>query len=432
MKRLCLGLLALSQAWCGTDTGNPVNVPPSNGESSPPLPEDCLERPRDIAPDEPTPLGVTGAEVIALVQGEHRQTLSWGTGERNGGPDILFGPERGEADIVLTVEPSGGLRYIEREPRPDEEGVPPNLSVCEDVIEVDVGLGVASSGGALNEQVETRLRAMSADLAYGEVDLGRAPFGGTLTAESSVEGFVAASPASLLLDLVITRFGNRGGVFTRQEMVSSTDPERQLTYEQTFARFPADVACPIPVPLDASLRGASAEAAVASLNAASPGVVTTDDSLLTYSVATVGQPGCLSFHSITPSELTLEFPARLTLSAPQANIEGSLDVSLVATSRQGVLDSAHAGTYIDIVSRDPEELADVASQLAIHAPIDFSGHVGASFSIDAWAHSLGSGGSVRVLGRVPSCADPAEGIECQRFISNFGLNWYGEPPESDE
>jgi hypothetical protein len=273
---------------------------------------------------------------------------------------------------------------------------------------------------------------MSADLAYGEVTIEADALGGSLTAETVDERVVTTGPVTFVLNLTLTRYGSRGSLGTRQGIVVIAEPERQLTFEDYIGGFPAGDGCNLP--LDASVRGASVGAAVALINAGSPGILTTDDSLLTYSVATVGQPGCLRFYHIDPSVVGIAVPARLSLSAPQANIEGSLDVTLVVSSRQGVLTHADARADATITSGDPAELADFATRFAITAPLDFSGYVGALLSVGVGASvadgplEAQSGGSARVTGLAPTCADLENAdAACTRLVSLFDVHWNDEP-----
>jgi hypothetical protein len=440
MKRLGIGLLALCAA-CegGTDTGNPVDGGGPDSDNAEP-PEDCLERPRDISPDEVTPLGMRAADLIDWVRGEHRQRLSWER-DRGVGQVVTYGPESGIGEIAFAVEPTGGLRYVERDPR--QPGDDSDVSICEDLIEVDVTLGVTTAGGALDERFETTLRATSADVAYGAVNVSTSELAGALMVDMALEGFVPAGPASLELEVALTRHGIRGSLDASQPLAWAELRDRAQTFPAFLAVFPPAGSCPestLEVPLDAALRGVSAVSALERLNASSPSTANPGDSPLRLSITSASASACLRVSGWRPSSLRFELPARLTLDAPAANLDGDVEVALNATAVSGVLQ--RVGARASVESSDPAVLATLPAAYAITTPIDFSSYEGGSFELSVTALSTETSGSLRVLGLTyPACLDappdamPMTGangsqIPCRAGPESseelFGVTWRGD------
>jgi hypothetical protein len=107
-----------------------------------------------IGLDEPTALGFTAADVLAIADGDHQTTLAWDKGGSTG------------LGVSVTAD-AASARYVAREWQDDGSGslAEPAMD-CVDVIEIDAALGFATEDGAFAESWATTLSASEPGLVY--------------------------------------------------------------------------------------------------------------------------------------------------------------------------------------------------------------------------------------------------------------------------
>jgi len=133
----CLALLlgsALVVSGCG-GSNRPNSGGQTGGEGVGCLP--VASTPLGL--DDASPLGFTGADVVALVGGEHAGQLAWAKGGMTG--------------VTVTFEYAGGqVHFVDREWKDDGSGTAAEISTdCNDVIEVPGILSFATADGAFAE-----------------------------------------------------------------------------------------------------------------------------------------------------------------------------------------------------------------------------------------------------------------------------------------
>jgi hypothetical protein len=85
--------VALFACVDGTSTGNPSLDPPRDNGTAGELGGQCEAKSSEVLEDtEPTPLGFSAADVLAIVAGEHSAELTWNA------QDYTYGPEQGSAN----------------------------------------------------------------------------------------------------------------------------------------------------------------------------------------------------------------------------------------------------------------------------------------------------------------------------------------------
>lgn len=97
--------------------------------------------------EETSPLGFSGADILQFSQGEKQAALRWLPPT-----DLPYGPEQGESELVARVTARGQPEFTE--PAPQERNL-----VCTAAVRIPVTLELSTTGGALNELVETRVVA---------------------------------------------------------------------------------------------------------------------------------------------------------------------------------------------------------------------------------------------------------------------------------
>lgn len=101
---------------------------------------------RAITRDEPTPLGVTAAEVVAKAEGKRSGTLTWTTLPAPGLPEGFTLPVSGSTPVFVTVSCDGGQSRL-------------HATINQDLVEVDCRAAVTTSDGGLRETLSGKVLA---------------------------------------------------------------------------------------------------------------------------------------------------------------------------------------------------------------------------------------------------------------------------------
>jgi hypothetical protein len=101
---------------------------------------------------DPSPLGFSAADVLALVGGAQSVSLAWEKG--------------GTADLTTSLEYSGGaVRYLDREWKDDGSGAEIGSDDCGDAVEIASTLGFTTSDGAFAESWPVHALGLAPDMA---------------------------------------------------------------------------------------------------------------------------------------------------------------------------------------------------------------------------------------------------------------------------
>lgn len=382
----------------GTDTGNPHDDRTTVGEAG----YGCDQTVSALALDAATPLGVSAAELFAWVGGSHQETLAWLDQSQN------FGPEHGQSEITIEIEPLGA-HFVDRRPaeRSDGAGL---LAVgaeigtvgdpCADSIALDVRLHLSTAGGALDETVDTTLQAKASDFVSGRVSFPVDTLNGSFVAEVSVpNGFVASKPAELSVELGISEFGSKGQFSLFSEFRSADAQSVGQGSGGPLARFPAGDLCEtgsISVAADQSVRGVSVSAVLERLKAASPARL--DGSSATLELGFSSNPSrvCAALDGPVSAPMRIEFPGRVTLRSSDQRIDGAIDVTLSGDATGGVLE--HANAMANDFLLDPALARAAAARYAITQPLDFSSYDGGAFEFSVNVSASEAVGALKAYG----------------------------------
>lgn len=163
-----------------------------------------------LAMGEDSVLGFSGADVLALAEGEHAATLAWKKG--------------GSTQATVTIASSGAqARYLEMAYVDDGSGIEPAID-CADVVEVDVTVAFATADGAFDESWTTKLAAPLPDHAAWSTELDLDALQGSYTV-TEVDP-AAFDGVRAFLDIELDA-GGVGGQITGQATSSSPgdDPD---------------------------------------------------------------------------------------------------------------------------------------------------------------------------------------------------------------
>jgi hypothetical protein len=106
----------------------------------------CEDSPAVVTLEEITELGFTGADMLALAQGEHLETLSWAA-------------DGSTSPVLVTVTYSEGeVRFVDSEAVYPDTGMTIGIGIeCSDRVELDATIAISTEDGALAESYELTL-----------------------------------------------------------------------------------------------------------------------------------------------------------------------------------------------------------------------------------------------------------------------------------
>jgi hypothetical protein len=359
---------------------------------------DCSRSERAIGQGDEDALGFDAAALLALVSGEHRSELTWNGGASGAG---------GRTELVLTVEPRGDARFVERDFRYPRDGYGGTISnngarylECGDRLAVDAQLTIVSADGALNEVVDAVVEADSDRYAKITITSSREQLAGsvlasprdtngqpfdelTLTFGISVVGLeasLAAHPRFVRDDLDTQRCSVLGSMF----LSSSCSPwgAAQLA--------PGD-----------DLLGLSFEGAIALANTASPAILLDTGAELRMTFEASPEPTCIGIDTPASLPSILEFPGRVQLASSDGRVGGSMDVLLTAEASGGQLRRVTATA--EYLSPESSELSELAPSYAILEPLVWSELENGGFEFFAQSGEDGARGILRAYGAEISC-----------------------------
>ncbi len=167
-----LALLPLLALGCSSATADGDYKTEGGGE--------CVETVTVLADiDAVSALGFAPAELLALAVGEHSSPMVWGEGINDSIAKVSFGPESGAGMLTATIAHTGGeVRHIASKAAESEwDG---GYAICNDRIEIDVEVTLASAGGALMESFVAPLRGSTAKVATLHHEIELMDLGGSL------------------------------------------------------------------------------------------------------------------------------------------------------------------------------------------------------------------------------------------------------------
>jgi hypothetical protein len=127
----------------------------------------CEDTPTVLTLEEASSLGFSGADLLALASGVHSETLSWASG--------------GSTPVTVTVTwGEGEVRFMDSEAVYPDTGLTMDIGIeCQDYLEVDVALTIATEDGALDESFDLALRSDEGTTVSASVQLDHTQMNGS-------------------------------------------------------------------------------------------------------------------------------------------------------------------------------------------------------------------------------------------------------------
>jgi hypothetical protein len=113
----------------------------------------CVFATSPLSLQQPSPLGFSAGQVLALAEGEHLATFGWLPS-----PGLAYGPESGTGQVSVRTSAAGPAKFA----RVDAQRGRPE---CQDQLRIPVSVVLATAGGALDESFAVDLVATTADEA---------------------------------------------------------------------------------------------------------------------------------------------------------------------------------------------------------------------------------------------------------------------------
>lgn len=372
MRRTILGS-ALCSLGCSlalacsnvTDTGNPNHDKGSEAGG-----DDCDRTLRPIELDEVSSLGFSAADVIALAEGAHTETLAWLENESAHGS----GDE--PTQVEVRIEFGGGSRFVDREPKPATggdlgEGGPDIAyeSVCHDRLELDATLTLRTADGALDESVPVVVWAETARLVHAGFSLDADELAGSL--EVSVEappGFEPDGLTKLGFDVRIADVGFAGSIGAQATFRNDTGVAAGAV--GAIARWPEDNRCGTGFPVPAE-QSESVQEALDAFNDRGPLTLEyepeADSSELSYALSATTDTVCEELDAASAGELMFE--GGLELTSADGIIDATFPVQVTTGIEGGELYFVQAS-----MAKSSEAPDMLLAALGVRQSVDFSGY----------------------------------------------------------
>jgi hypothetical protein len=180
--------LSLSGLGCGAQAGGQTGEETDDG---------CMFAASPLSLQEPSPLGFSAGQVLALAEGEQLATFAWLQS-----PGNAYGPESGTGQVSVRTSAAGAAKFA----RVDVQRSQPN---CQDQVRIPVSVALATAAGALDESFTAELVAATADEAAVTA----------LVASAALKGTFAFVPGTL-----------GGRRFARLEVNLRFRPDRSAGY----------------------------------------------------------------------------------------------------------------------------------------------------------------------------------------------------------
>ncbi len=368
----------------------------------------CAETAQDLDLAEPTALGFSAGELLDFVAGQHTESLRWleGNGE--------FRPETGTSELTVTVEILGSPRYVTRTHATGSgDGVLTDIAVdCNDSVQVDALIHFASSGGALDEVVETTVEAFSGDFAQARVSFELDSLDGSFEADVEPPPNMVLTRAALDLTLGFSEYGLVGalGLLTEaRSLPDSPGPGVAQAGIVSVAHFPAEDYCgteAVSVSADQSVRGRSMAATLEALAQTSPAALTYDDgdeAELELTFSSTEERICARLApSLFGHEPELEFSGTVSLLSSDGRVDGDIPLQFTVTTLGN--DEVEILASASLYTEDLDEAATLPARVGVRDPIDASAYDGLHAVFQLRIVGDHTDGFLRISGlQIPDC-----------------------------
>lgn len=363
---------------------------------------DCRFATDSLDEREVTPFGVSPADVVAWLEGDHRLSIEYN-------PDglELLGLEPGTSEVSIDIQSLGRAGWVHY-----ALSTPSGREVyCHDSLIVDAHLRLSTADGALDHEMDLSFLLEEAELAVARVLIGTDALRGA-SREPPVAPEGGIPELWLALTLELTPSESSGNIVYY--------PASALRLE-TVATFPSTV-CPRGYEPSADATYAALRAqAVAGLNVVSPVTLQSSAASLELAFEDHREPGC-----VLPSDTgdtSLEFAGDAVLRSSDGAIDGRTEVLIDADFDGDELFAARATRSLFQFDA-AEEVATQAASI-ITEPLDFSPYTGYGLEFLHGVTAAGDyEGELRAYGAVTGvCAVGGSPESCTRNVVLFGARW---------
>lgn len=397
---------ALALAACaGTSTGNPQTDTPNENDPTGGFGANCDLDETALEADEVSPLGFSGADILAFAEGTHTSQVTWTTeGITHAGSG-----QTTDLTVVIAAKDGGEVRFVEATEKPPEEGDTGNLlaeidqgDVCPDFLAIDVTVTLTTADGLFDETFDAELIALTKYGASIRGDLDPASLGGSF--ELSSEGTLT----HLWVNMNVSSWAF-GGTFGAGVDLGEVAMGGQMG--QWGDANPCDYEG-VPVPHDEAVEGFSATDVVEALTNATPGALSWSDagetSPLSHTITLDADARvCAVTHAISGEPAgTLIFDVHLGLISEDGRLEGSFVVEVIASPEGGALGGIRFVRQAYLA--DGVSAADFEAVFGISG-VDLSGYDGGTVQLGGEVTDGALHGELKVLGLTqPDCSAPSE------------------------
>jgi hypothetical protein len=154
-------------AGCGAQAGGQTGEETDDG---------CVFATSPLSLHEPSPLGFSAGQALALAEGERSAAFSWLQS-----PGVAYGPESGKGEVRVVTSLAGSAKFA----RVDASR---SLLLCEDQVLIPTRIALATAGGALDESFTANLIAKTADEAMVSELVASADLNGAFAFSSATLG----------------------------------------------------------------------------------------------------------------------------------------------------------------------------------------------------------------------------------------------------
>jgi hypothetical protein len=318
----------------------------------------CEEHEQELASFDEATVAGTANELLAYAEGAFEAPLVWK--EPREGQSWTAGPETGEGTLHIDVARGQKAYLLTYTPKPSNNGTEAAVLCPGPRLGVEAKVTVASDGGALAEQYDTRLRSEAAGVATLDIPLDLGNLSGSLEVTSSNP---KAKLVQTRLEATLTSAGMTGSIAGMEQVDSGGTSSAMAA---VIAVWPASEACQganregegLGVGVEDEALGFTGAETLASVAAPTPLDVAWRDgseTTLTVDIMATGD-GCFSV-SPHPVEIgggpNVVYPIKLALKSADGRLDGEYAGSILANGT-GAARRVTATAYLDL---PPDQLA---------------------------------------------------------------------------
>ena len=161
---------------------------PEDGPSIAVCVEECRDERTALELDEPSPLGFSPEDVLAVAEGTHEAALTYSSSQEGA---FQLTPGGTSTTLTMVLERTGNATFVQSWPGPDSCYPADSQEICPDRLEVEVTVSLTTEDGAFDEQFAALLVAKSPGETTLTVPLDLESLAGSFAVEVDNDGKTA-------------------------------------------------------------------------------------------------------------------------------------------------------------------------------------------------------------------------------------------------